>query len=994
MPNNKHNAVQVLAGAWRILPDPDNTGKKGQWFKAIPGKAQSAPVPGIIQQVFPDYFGVAWYWLPFKLNLNAGRHDRILLRFGAVDYLAEVWLNGQPVGGHEGGETPFSLDVTTAINRDRDNLLAVRVLNPTHARIDGITLNETPHRHKFLPFMPGAFYNHGGIQSPVELLVVPAMRITDVYAVPDLGTSTVRVTVTVRNDTDQTSDGRLNISIAPDKTGNVLRTAALRTHWTCGESSQVLTVPVAQPRLWDLDDPYLYRVQVKLTTEGTGTDSGHEQSVRCGFRDFRVADGWFILNGRRIFLKAAQTCNHFPIGWVVPHTPDFMRRDLIYAKACGFNTIRFLAGVAWPEQLDFCDELGLMIYEENMAGWLMNDSPRMAEHYDCSTREMIMRDRNHPSITIWGMLNETKDGPVFRHAVKALDLVRELDPTRLVILNSGRWDAQPLIGSVSNPGSRVWECQWGLEGSKKKPVPLPPDKNPQVGGFQGAGDAHVYPRVPQTADTNAFIRRLGHGSKPVFLSEYWVGPIKNVIDDYRKFEETGCRLDVPDAALIKAMANQFEADWKRLGFDGLYPFAEDMLRDSERLHARQHRLGFDLIRSNPNLCGFAGCGLTDDGLTGGGLWTFWREWKLGIADVLRDALAPLRWCLFVTPSHGYAHRPVEIEAVLANEDVLMPGRYPVRFRITGPNGLVWEKRINAIIPKSKVSRHGPFAIPVLRTKVTLNGPSGEYTFAAHLKKGGAPAGDRMSFRLTRVDKLPRLNDRVTVWGIDQKVVRWLTVHGVKCRPFQNTPAHQPEVILVGQPADVTRSAWLKLLSRIAQGGSAVFLKPQVFRHGDDNMFWLPLAKKGICKFFHDWVYHKECVAKRHPVFAGLQTGGILDWDYYDQIIAHEIFQGQDTPDETICAAFAAGYNSGTAKNEGYVSGIMLGRYVLGTGSFVLNTLNVLDQVDEHPAADRLLLNLIGYARGCTRKKTAAIPATLKKRLQALFGRISRIRVKP
>jgi len=597
---------------------------------------------------------------------------------------------------------------------------------------------------------------------------------------------------------------------------------------------------------------------------------------------------------------------------------------------------------------------------------------------------MILRDRNHPSVTIWGLLNETKDGPVFRHAVKALDLVRELDQTRLVILNSGRWDAQPMIGSVSNPGSRVWECQWGLEGKKIKPVPIPPDKNPQVGGFQGAGDAHVYPRVPQTADSNAFIRHLGHGHKPVFLSEYGVGPLKNVVDDYRKFEETGCRLDVPDSTLIKSMADQFEAAWKRLGFDGLYPFAEDMLRDSERLNMRQRRLGLDLVRSNPNLCGFAGFGLSDDAGTGGGSWTFWREWKSGIADVLRDGWAPLRWCLFVTPSHGYAGRPVELEAVLANEGVLMPGRYPVKFRITGPNGLVWEKRVHAIIPKFKDDRHGPLAIPVLKTKVILDGPSGEYKFAAHLEKGGAPAGDRMSFRLTRESELTRLNDEVTVWGVDRKVVRWLETHGVRCRPFQNAPAHQPKVILVGQPFDVTRSAWLNLLSRVAQGGSAVFLKPQVFRCGDDNMFWMPLSKKGQCTFFNDWVYHKECVAQRHPVFSGLQAGGILDWDYYDQIISHEIFQGQDAPDETICAAFAAGYNSGAAKDEGYVSGIMMGRYALGAGCFVLNTLNILDYVDGHPAADRLLLNLVAYAWGCTRKKTAVMSDTLEKRLQSFF----------
>lgn len=961
MKNIGNNAAQAFTGKWRLLPDPDNTGKQKRWFNAIPGKARPAPVPGIIQEVFPDYHGIAWYWFKFKTMLNAGKNDRILLQFGAVDYLAEVWMNGKAIGGHEGGETPFALDVTKAIKRDHENLLAVRVLNPTHERIDGIVLNETPHRHKLLPFSPGAFYNHGGIQAPVELLSVPAMRITDIHVVPDLDASVLRVTVTVRNDTGKTIEGALGISIAPDKTSDVLITAALDARWTCGEYARVLTLPVTRPHQWNLDDPFLYRVQVRLTAEGMGGNGCHEKSVRCGFRDFRVKSGWFMLNGRRLFLKSTHTVNHFPIGQVVPRNPDFMRRDLIYAKACGFNTIRFIAGMAWPEQLDFCDELGLMVQEETMAGWWMSDSPRMAERYDRSMREMIMRDRNHACITIWVMLNETGDGAVFRHAEKALKLVRGLDQARLVLLNSGRWDAQPMIGSISNPGSSVWETQWGAEGSRKKLAPIPPDKNPQAGGFQGAGDAHVYPRVPQTADTKAFIRHLGHGLKPVLLSEYGIGSLMNVIDESRKYEETDCSPDVPDAARIKKMADQFKADWKRFGFEGLYPFAGDMLRDSQRLHARYRRLGFDLVRSNPNLCGLNITGMLDHGITGEGLWTFWREWKPGIADVLRDGWAPLRWCLFVTPSHGYAGRAMEIEAVLANEGVLMPGKYPVRFRITGPNGLVWEKRMNALIPKSKESQHGPMAVPVLRTKVSLDGPSGEYTFAAHLEKGGVPAGDRMSFRLTSEHELPRMNDKVTVWGIDRKVVSWLEAHGVTCRSFGDAPVKKADVILVGQPSDVTRSTWTKLLSRIERGGSAVFLKPQVFRQGEDSTFRLPLANKGICTFFNDWLYHKECVARQHPIFAGLQTGGILDWDYYDQIISHDMFQGQKAPDETICAAFAAGYNSAAIKDDGYVSGIMMGRYAQGAGSFVVNTLNILDHVDCHPAADRLLLNLVADA---------------------------------
>jgi len=94
---------------------------------------------------------------------------------------------------------------------------------------------------------------------------------------------------------------------------------------------------------------------------------------------------------------------------------------------------------------DFCDEIGLLVYEESYAAWHPEDSPRMEELFDRSVREMILRDRNHPSVVMWGLLNETFDGPVFRHAVQMLPMVRALDTTRIVMLSSARSDFAPDI---------------------------------------------------------------------------------------------------------------------------------------------------------------------------------------------------------------------------------------------------------------------------------------------------------------------------------------------------------------------------------------------------------------------------------------------------------------------------------------------------------------------------------------------------------------------
>ncbi|MBI2194961.1 MAG: hypothetical protein HYU36_23520 [Planctomycetes bacterium] len=976
--------IQELSGPWHLAMDPANRGREEKWFKAVHPEAREASVPGIIQQVFPDTFGVAWYWCAFKAIRSTIPNARYHLRFGAVDYLAEVWLNGRPAGGHEGGETPFSLDVTQAIRPARVNLLAVRVLNPTDDPIDGIRLSETPHRNKEQKnYQPGRSYNYGGILLPVELQVVPPVRITDIFARPQWNTGDIPLTLTLANDGNRTASRLISVSVAPPVTGEVLSSASRDVRIPPGGIVVEMRLSLVRPRPWSLEDPFLYQVRasIRSASERMAFDSGsHEVSVRCGFRDFRVERGYFHLNGKRLFLKSTHTGNHFPVGQVVPPNPDLMRRDFIYAKACGYNMVRFIAGVAWPEQLDFCDQIGLMVYEECLAGWCLADSPRMAERYDNNVREMVLRDRNHPSVTLWGLLNETSDGPVFRQAVKALSLVRSLDDTRLVLLGSGRWDCQPSVGSVSNPGSSVWEHVWGIESPGAPAVSSAWDRV-HGGYFDRAGDAHAYPSVPHPPVTLQFIRRLGRGTRPVFLSEYGIGSLPNVIREWRGYEQARARPDLPDAALWRSMSEKLEADWKRLGMEGVYPFLEDFLSDSQRLHARQRRLGFDLIRSNPRICGFNLTGMLDHGMTGEGVWTFWREWKPEVFDAMRDGWAPLRWCLFVDPLHVYGGRPLKLEAVLANEDVLAPGRYPVCFRVTGPHGVAWERKTEVRLQRPRSGRDPAFAVPALAEEVVLETPPGPYELVANLESGGAPAGRRLGFFISTPPLPSALRETLTLWGIDSRVESWLRGRGMRTRPFRPSDAGPREILLVGDlarsPGDPAR--WQELARRVARGGFALFLSHQAFTRDEDPVGWLPLQKKGRCYRFNDWLYHKECVAKSHPIFDGLQAHGIMDWDYYGPVIPHHLFDGQETPEDVAAAAFAVGY----CCPGGYASGTLVGVYRLGAGRFLLNTLKVLENIDVHPAADRLLLNMIRYAAGFMKGPPVRLPADFDARLKAV-----------
>ena len=174
-------------------------------------------------------------------------------------------------------------------------------------------------------------------------------------------------------------------------------------------------------KLWSPDDPMLYRLTASLQILGS-TD---EKSVCFGFRDFRFENGYFRLNGKRIFLNGLNFSTHFPVGYTVPLNEDMLQRDVINMKALGFNFVRIPFGCPNPRELDIYDELGILVQMEHYGCWQMGDyngykypkpdnfQDLMLLRYEHSIRDIVLRDRNHASVVMWGMLNETYDGALF-----------------------------------------------------------------------------------------------------------------------------------------------------------------------------------------------------------------------------------------------------------------------------------------------------------------------------------------------------------------------------------------------------------------------------------------------------------------------------------------------------------------------------------------------------------------------------------------------------
>lgn len=943
--------TKTLDGIWSIVPDPDNRGMSERWFENYPqDKALPAPVPGQVHMSLPDYQGEVWYRTVFTCDALCPDYPRALIRFGSVDFACRVWLNGKDLGWHEGGETPFSFDTGKALLCG-DNELIVRVIIPVGEdhRIENLTLFETPcFCRQVGELRQGGTYNEGGIPESVTLLFKPLQSIESVFVRPDSHTGKVTLDITVENSVE--AEKEVSVWVRWGEWHQESATQHMESLLVCapGKTLHTLSFQVSQHRLWDLDDPFLYRVEVILCP-GKSEDTYH---CRFGFRELLVRNGYFVLNGRRIFLKSAHTVNQFP-NHCGAYDAKMLRTDLLYAKSCGFNTVRWIGGNALPQQLDLCDEIGLMAYEETRAGWVMLDSPRMGEYFDISVRDTLLRDRNHPSFTILGLLNESTNKPKYQYAAGMLPLIRSIDPDKLVLFASGRWDCDPNIGSVSNPGSLSWDHEWGVEAAGAAELPSEQLHNPYPGYISGGGDVHFYPRVPHSETVWQYINNIGKDTKPVFISEHGVGSVMNCERELKHYQQAGLPLDRPEPALLSRMVESLRADWRKYGMQDTYPFIEDMLADSYRHQSAQRAFGFDAIRGNKKFAGFNVTGLLDQAMSGEGLWSMWREFKPEMMETLQAGFAPLRWCTHIYPTHIYPGDKLHLQVWLADEDVLPAGTYNAQVRLFGPNGTVFSRNIPLNITRENI---GPFVWDVMDEWLELSLEPGTYKLAVNMESGAAPmAGRALLYVSAPVDSI---SAKAHFLGLDEKDTDWFISHGIS----ESTPENA-EVIIVGNIPD-DQDKWNSVYDFAEAGKEILFLNPDAFAKGDESTYWLRLPQKGRYLDLSDWLYHREWIARRHPVFEGLKTR-LMDWTYYEQVISRGGFLDLPSPDDTMIAGFAPGGYCPDFGN-GYFSALSLGRYAFGKGGITLNAMHLLEE-QGHPAADRLLTNLINYLADQMRK---------------------------
>lgn len=427
-----------LCGQWQFAHDDADAGRDAGWQVEgeVFGATITVPFPpeSVASGVnAPDYHPVVWYRRSFTAPaLPAG--ERVHLHFGAVDYAAEVWVNGALVARHEGGHTPFHADVTTALTEAEEQVLVVRAedrpLDPRIPRGKQDWL-ESPHN---------IWYKRTtGIWQPVWLEVVPELHVTDLHWTPDLPNA--RVSCEVRLNAVPAVPVLLRVRLSAR--GEVLAEQTLMV----AESEVIFDIAVAalqhgtyrEHLQWTPERPNL--IDAAVTLEADGGDSIHSY---LGLRSCAVGEGHFLLNGLPYYLRLVLGQNYWPESHLAAPDSSALRREVELIKSLGFNGVRIHQKIEDPRFLYWCDTLGLLVWEEMPSAYAFSNSAM--ERHSREWLEAIRRDKSHPCIVAWVPLNESwgvhhiASRPDQAHYASALyHLTKAMDPSRPVISNDG-WE--------------------------------------------------------------------------------------------------------------------------------------------------------------------------------------------------------------------------------------------------------------------------------------------------------------------------------------------------------------------------------------------------------------------------------------------------------------------------------------------------------------------------------------------------------------------------
>ncbi|WP_194410806.1 glycoside hydrolase family 2 protein [Microbacterium cremeum] len=432
-----------LSGEWDFARDDDLTARVGdvRFDRTIivPFPPES-PASGIHETGFTP---CVWYRrrVGRRELLAAGLGEeasRVLLHFGAVDHTATVWVNERLVATHTGGQSPFTADITDAVDVDGDNVIVVRAVDlPADVSVLRGKQDWLEEPHSIW------YHRTTGIWQPVWLECVPATSIGAISLRSDLPNASIDVEVQLAGPTPP-ADAWVRVAVSHE--GQTIAEGRVRTLGR-DTASVRLVIPHQlngqqyEELLWTPGRPTLLPASVALeTADGSEID---RVSSYVGLRSVAVSRDAFLLNDRPTTVRAVLAQNYWPETHLAA-TADALRREVELILELGFNTARVHQKAEDPRFLYWADRLGLMVWAETASAYSFDERAMTSLVEEWTA--IVARDQSHPSIVVWVPLNESWGVQHISHDPRQqafsrsiADLTRALDGTRPVISNDG-WE--------------------------------------------------------------------------------------------------------------------------------------------------------------------------------------------------------------------------------------------------------------------------------------------------------------------------------------------------------------------------------------------------------------------------------------------------------------------------------------------------------------------------------------------------------------------------
>ena len=409
----------------------------GGWNTLATADTKDVSVPGTVEEYLQtkpgpegDLNGVSWWFRTVKIPQSAGP-SKLLLQFEAARYRSEVFINQKLAGYDLTGNTPFKVDISQFAKPGQTVQLAVRITDPggNYDWRDGDVVNWGKYK------VPGS-HAFGGITGRVKLVICNPIYVDDIYVQNTPAITTVKPHVTIVN--DGTTSVVRDVLVQVFDKNNLSKEIAQKiiNKVTLKPGDNVVETEISAPaaKLWDTESPNLYICKVSILEDKKLVDA---DSKTFGFRWFQAigqgADAMLRLNRKRIVLRTAISWGYWPINGIYP-TAEMAEKQVRMAKSMGQNMLSFHRCIGFPIVLEKADELGLLYYEEpgNYRSGQNPDNPFGHTLMHEKVIRMVKRDRSHPSLVMFNLINEA--GPVSDKQLQVhlsdMQDAHQLDPTR------------------------------------------------------------------------------------------------------------------------------------------------------------------------------------------------------------------------------------------------------------------------------------------------------------------------------------------------------------------------------------------------------------------------------------------------------------------------------------------------------------------------------------------------------------------------------------